>query len=139
MGESSCKFINRWKPPNTCSVYEGIWCARHHPDTDELGFTIMDARTNQWRMEIRSRDKFTSIWQTALPISHGDTEISPLPNNEWLAINSCGIRLVQVANKRLKAAVEYERELRNAIVVDNSYFAVRTKTTLELHRFRQSN
>ena len=135
---SSCKFINRWTPPKTCATYEGIWCLRYHPDTDQLGFTIIDARNNQWHMEIRSRDKLTLLWQIVLPIMHGDCELSPLPNREWVAVNSCGIRLVQIVDQKLKAAVEYERELKNAVAINNLYFAVRTKSTLEIHEIKRS-
>jgi len=138
LGASSCKFVKRWTPPNTCGMYDGIWCIRYHPETNQLGFTILDTRTNQWRIEIRNRNRLTTVWKTVLPISHGDSEISPLPNGEWLAINSFGIRLVQVANQKLKAAVEYERELRNAIVVNNFYFVIRSKTTLEFHQLKRS-
>jgi len=138
LNKSSCKFVNRWLPPQTCSNYEGIWCIRYKPETDQLGITIMDSRTNQWRMEIRSRTKFNVIWQIVLPVSHGDCEISSLPNGEWLAINSCGVRLVQVVNKKLKAAVEYERELKNAVAFNKLYFAVRTKNTLEIHENKRA-
>ncbi len=98
----------------------------------------MDARNDQWRIEIRSRNQLTLLWQMALPISNGDCEISPLPNGEWLAINTCGIRLIQITNQKLKAAVEYERELKNAVAINHSYLAIRTKNTLEIHKIKQS-
>lgn len=135
---SSCKFINHWTPPKTCAAYEDIWCIRYHPDTDQLGFTILDTRNDQWRMEVRSRDKLTLLWQLVLPIISGDWEISPLPNGDWIAINACGVRLGQITNKRLTAAIDYRRELRNAILINNIYFVVRTKTTIEFHQLKRS-
>lgn len=137
MSTSSCTFVKRWTPPHTCSVYDGIWCIRYHPEIHQLGFTILDTRTNQWRMEIRRPDNFATIWQTVLPISNGDAEISPLTHGEWAIINSCGIRLLQISNNIFKAAVEYERELRNAIVFNDFYFVIRSKNTLEFHQYKQ--
>jgi hypothetical protein len=99
----------------------------------------MDARTNQWRFELRDRKTFSQIFHVVLPLSHGDCEISPLPNGEWLTTNACGIRLIQIANNTLKAAVEYERELKNAITIGNDYFVVRTKNTIEIHSIKDSN
>jgi hypothetical protein len=93
----------------------------------------MDGRNNQWRFEIRDRENLSTIWQTVLPLTHGDCELSPLPNGEWLTVNSCGVRLIHIADNKIKAAVEYERELRNAITIGNKYFLVRTKNTLEIH------
>jgi hypothetical protein len=98
----------------------------------------MDTRDNQWHMEIRHRENFTPIWRTVLPFMHGDCEISSLPNEEWLAINSCGVRLVQIANHKIKSAVEYERDLKNAISIGNLYFIVRTKGTIEVYPYKQS-
>jgi hypothetical protein len=135
---TTCKLINRWSSPKTCATHEGIWSIRYHPNTNQLGFAIMDARDNRWRMEIRNQDQFTPIWRTVLPFMNGDCEISPLPNAEWLAVNSCGIRLVHIANHKLKSAVEYERELKNAIPIGDSYLAVRTKNTIEIHRVEKS-
>lgn len=133
IGTNSCELIERWTPPRTCTEYEGIWCIRHHPVTDQIGMSIMDGRTNQWRFEIRDRGIRSVVWQTVLPLSHGDCEISPSVNEEWLAVNSCGIRLLQIVDLKIKSAVEYERELRNAISIGEDYFAVRTKNTLEIH------
>jgi len=133
----SCKFVNRWTPPKTCAAYEGIWCIRNHPDTNQLCFTILDTRNDQWRIEVRNRDKLTLVWQLALPSMSGDWEISPLSDREWLAINSCGTRLVQIADKKFKAAIDYGRELRNAIVINNLHFVVRTKTTIEIHQLKR--
>lgn len=129
--------MNRWKPPKTCALYEGIWCIRYNQHTDQLGMTIMDARNNQWRLELRSRNGLAIIWQTVLPLNNGDCELSVLPKGEWLAINSCGIRLVQIANQSLKAGVEYLRELKNAVSIGNAYFVVRTKSTIEVHEIKQ--
>jgi hypothetical protein len=95
--------------------------------------SIMDGQTNQWHFEIRDRKNLSRIWQTVLPVAHGDCEISPLPNGHWLTINSCGIRLIHIAHQKLKAAVEYERELKNAIIMGKEYFIVRTKNTIEVH------
>lgn len=97
----------------------------------------MNGQNNQWRFEIRNRKNFSLIWQTALPLTHGDCELSPLPDKQWVAINSCGVRLIQIANRKLKAAVEYERELRNAIPLGNDYFLVRTKQTIEVHTIKK--
>jgi len=58
-------------------------------------------------------------------------------NGEWLIINSYGVRLIQIANHELKAAVEYERELKNAITMGNQYFLVRTKNTIEIHPIKK--
>jgi hypothetical protein len=134
---SSCELTNRWTPPKTCATDEGIWCIRYHSDTNQLGMTVMNAQTNQWRFQIRNRRNLSIIWQTGLPIGHGDCELSPLANGEWLIINSYGVRLIQIANHELKAAVEYERELKNAITMGNQYFLVRTKNTIEIHPIKK--
>jgi hypothetical protein len=133
---SSCKLVNRWTSPKTCATHEGIWCIRYHAKTDQLGFAIMNAMTNQWRFEVRNRQNLAPLWQTTLPFVNGDCEISPLPNEEWLTINTCGIRLVQIANQKLKAAVEYTRELKNAISIGNLYFVIRTKNTIEIFHLK---
>lgn len=133
---SSCSLIKRWLPPRTCGEQEGIWCLRHHPDTNEIGMTIMDGQTNQWRFELRDARDLNILWQYALPVTHGDCEISPLINGQWLLVNSCGVRLLQIINRKLKAAVEYERELRNGISIGEEYFVIRTKNTLEIHAIK---
>jgi hypothetical protein len=97
----------------------------------------MNGQNNQWHFQIRDRKNFSTVWQIVLPITHGDCELSPLVKGEWLAINSCGVRLVQIANRKLKAAVEYERELKNAITIGNDYFVVRTKNTVEIHSIKK--
>lgn len=97
----------------------------------------MNERNNQWRFEIRDRKNLSVVWQTVLPLTHGDCELSPLSDGEWVAINSCGIRLIQIANRKLKAAVEYERELRNAVILGTDYFLVRTKQTIEVHSIKK--
>ena len=130
---SSCSLVKRWLPPRTCAEHEGIWCIRHHPDTNEIGLTIMDGQSNQWRFELRHSQDLSVLWQTPLPLTHGDCEVSPLLYGQWLAVNSCGIRLLHIINRRLKAAVEYERELRNAIPIADDYLVIRTKNTLEIH------
>ncbi|CAF1053332.1 unnamed protein product [Rotaria sp. Silwood1] len=138
LSASSCNLVNRWVPPKTCAIYEGIWCIRYQQETDELGIVIMDARNNQWRLEIRNRKDLAFLWKIVLPLSNGDCEISPLPDREWLAVNSCGIRLIQIANQKLKSGVEYQRELKNAITIGNLYFVVRTKSTIEIHQIKRS-
>ncbi|CAF0977103.1 unnamed protein product [Rotaria magnacalcarata] len=137
MRANSCKIVNRYMPPNTCAVYEGIWCIRSLESRNQLGLTIMDARNNQWRVELRNGDDCTIVWKMVLPIQFGDCELTILPNEEWLIVNSCGIRLIQIANQKIKAGVEYERELRNAVAIGKSYFAIRTKSTVEIHRVKQ--
>ncbi|CAF4293935.1 unnamed protein product [Rotaria socialis] len=137
MGATSCKIVNRFIPPNTCAVYEGIWCIRSQESTNLLGLTVMDARNNQWRVELRSGKDCSIVWKSVLPIQFGDCEITILPNEEWVIVNSCGIRLIQIANQKVKAAVEYERELKNAVGIGKSYFAIRTKNTVEIHRMKQ--
>ena len=136
MKKSSCELVERWKPPQTCATYEGIWCIRYHQDSKQLGFSIMDTRNNQWRIEIRGLPGLVPLWRLMLPIANGDCEICPLLDGGWLVINSCGIRLIQIVNENLKAGVEYERELRNAFIMGKSYFAIRTKTTIEIHQIK---
>ena len=131
---SSFKLMNRWIPPKTCANHEGIWCIRYHPETDQLGCAIVDATNNQWRLEIRSRESFACLWRINMPFLSGDCEISPFPNGEWLATNSFNIRLLQIGYQVLKSAVEYERELKNAIVINDLYLVIRTKSTVEVHR-----
>jgi len=136
--ESSCEFVKRWRPPKTCATYEGIWCIRHRPDTNQFAFTIMNKRNHQWRVEIRSRDKdkFSVLRKIILPLIHGDCEIFPLPTGEWLITNGGGLRLIHITKHKLKAVVEYARELRNALLINNFYFIVRTKRTLEIHKIK---
>jgi hypothetical protein len=93
----------------------------------------MNGQNNQWRFELRHHQNLAYTWHSVLPFSHGDCEISPLANGHWLAANSCGIRLVQISYHKLISAVEYERELKNAIILGKDYFVVRTKNTLEFH------
>lgn len=131
---SSCKLVNRWIPPKTCANHEGIWCIRYHPETDQLGCAIVDASNNQWRLEIRSRESFACLWKINMPFLSGDCEIFPFPNGEWLATNSFNIRLLQIGYQVLRSAVEYERELKNAIVINDLYLVIRTKSTVEVHR-----
>ncbi len=121
----------------TCAEHEGIWCIRYQPDSNQIGMTIMDGQTNQWRFEIRNTRSLSIVWQIVLPIVHGDCELSALKNEEWLIINSCGIRLVHIANRKIKAAVEYERELRNGVTIGENYFVIRTKNTLEIHLIKK--
>lgn len=125
--------MHRWTSPQTCAKHEGIWCVRHHPETDQLAFTILDSRTNQWHFEVRSRKEFTRLWSIDMPISFGDVEISTLSRGNWLTIDSSGVRLIHLSNQRLKEIVEYLRELRNATPMGNLYFVIRTKNTLEIH------
>jgi len=97
----------------------------------------MDGRNNQWRFEIRDRKNLSTVWQIVLPLTHGDCEVLPLRNGEWLFVNSCGVRLIHIVDYEIKAAVEYERELRNAITIGNKYFVIRTKNTLEIHSIKK--
>lgn len=133
----SCDLVKRWTPPETCAPHEGIWSIRSHPDTDQIGMSILDSKKNQWRFEIRNRATLAIVWQTILPLIHGDCEVCPLANAEWLIVNSSGIRLIQIVNRKLKSAVEYERELRNTIIIGENYLAVRTKNTLEIHSIKK--
>lgn len=137
LGSSSCEFINRWTSPSTCAVYEGIWSTRFHPSLQQLGFTVMDGRNNQWRFELRERKTLNRLWQTVLPVGVGDCEVSPLMNGDWLMINSCGSRLIQLSGTELKTAVEYERELKNAITLGDEYFVIRTKNTIDVHSMKK--
>lgn len=130
---SSGQWINRWTSPETCATYEGIWCIRHHPETDQLGLTILDSRTNRWRLEVRNRQGFSILWSIDIPIYQGDLEISPLSQGDWLVVESRGIRLLHISNQQLKVMVEYLRELRNVLKIGNLYFIIRTKNTLEIH------
>lgn len=130
---SSCEMINRWTSPSTCAYYEGIWCMRCHPNTKQIGMTIMNARDNHWRFEIRNRTDFSPVFRIGLPINHGDCELSSLNNGEWLLTNSCGIRFIHIVDLAIKVVVEYERELKNAVTIGNDYFVVRTKSTIEAH------
>lgn len=130
---SAGQSMNRWTTPETCASYEGIWCIRHHPESDQLAFTILDSRNNQWRFEVRNRQEFTILWSIPIPIFQGDLEISPLSQGDWLLVESCGIRLLHISNQRMKVVVEYLRELRNALKIENLYFIIRTKNTLEIH------
>ena len=54
------------------------------------------------RFEVRSKKDLTVVWKSVLPLTHGDCEISPLANGGWLAVNSCGIRLAQLVDQKLK-------------------------------------
>ena len=137
MSTSSCTLVSRWTPPRTCATYEGIWCIRYQPDTNQLGFAIVDARNNQWRLEIRSPQDLTLVWQIPLPVQNCECEISPLPNAEWLAINSRVARLFQIADGKLKATVDYRARLKNAIAIGDSYFVVRTSYTIDIYEAEQ--
>jgi len=139
MSRTSCQFVDQWTSPKTCSNVEGIWCIRYQTESDQIGLTIMNSQTNQWRFEIRDRKKLSTIWQTGLPVNHGDCELTSLGKDQWLIINSCGVRLVHVINRKLKAAVEYERELRNAILIGRDYFVLRTKSTIEVHSIKKED
>lgn len=130
---------NRWYPPQTCAPYEGIWCIRAHPNTNVIGLTIVNPQNNAWRFETRDSKTFGHLGQMYLPIRNGDCELSPLAHGEWLIINSCGARLVQIENVEMKLAVEYERELKNAIPFKKDYFIVRTKNTLEVHSTKKKD
>ena len=132
--KSSCEFVTQHRPPMTCALNEGIWCVRYSSETDQLGFAILDAYTTQWRFELRTRDKWTIVWQVALPFLSGDCEISPIINGDWIATNTVNIRLIHISNGQLKSAVEYERELKNAIVVGRNFLVIRAKGTIEFHR-----
>ena len=112
---------------------------RYHPKLDQIGMSIMNARTNGWIFEIRNKKDLSPIWQTVLPMTRGDCEVTPFIDQEWLIINSCGIRLLQISGHRFKVAVEYERELKNAIAIGNDYFAIRTKNTLDVHSMKEKN
>lgn len=137
ISRKSCRFVKRWTSPSTCAVYEGIWCIRHHPETRQIGCAVLDARTNYWRLEVRDRETFLCIWKINLPFECGDCEVSPLINGQWLATNSFNVRLIQIAQERLESAVEYERELKNALVMDENHLVLRTKSTVEVHRLDQ--
>lgn len=133
----SSQLIKRWQPPATCAPYEGIWCIRHHPETKQIGCALLDARTNHWRLEVRDRERFTCLWRINLPFENGDCEVSPLLNGQWLTTNSFNVRLIQVAQERLESAVEYERELKNALLLNDDFLVLRTKSTIEIHRLDQ--
>ena len=128
--------MKRWTPPHTCATHEGIWCIRYHPNLDHIGMTIMNSHSNEWRFEIRNRKDLSQIWRTALPVGNGDCELSPFGKTQWLVINSCGIRLLQIGDEKFKVAVEYERELRNAITIGNDYLVIRTKNTVDVHAMK---
>ncbi len=48
-------------------------------------------------MDIRSPEKLALLWQRVLPLENCECEISPLLNAEWLAVNSRGTCLIQIA------------------------------------------
>jgi hypothetical protein len=133
---ASGRVKNRWHSPQTCAPHEGIWCIRHHPDIDQLGFTIIDSRTKEWRLEVRNREQLTVLWRIGIPLTRGDAELSIIPNSQWLIVNAVGLQLAQISYHGLTSMINYDSELRNAIVIDNSYFIVRTKSTLDIHVLR---
>ncbi len=94
----------------------------------------MDKRNNQWRFEVRDRKSLAHLWHIPLPFLEGDCEISAVPNGDWLAVNLCGRNLLQIADQKFKPLLQYGRYLRNATVINKSYFAVRGKNTIGIHR-----
>jgi hypothetical protein len=94
----------------------------------------MDTTNNEWRFEVRDRKKLTHLWHIELPFIDGDCEISALPNGDWLAVNSRGRNFVQISNQELNPVIEYRSDLKNAMMMRNSYFAVRTRNTIEVQR-----
>jgi hypothetical protein len=133
MTKWSCRLIQRWRSPTTCAMHEGIWCIRYHPNNDKLGIAIVNGQTNQWRFEIRDRKNFLPLFRINLPLIAGDCELSPLSNAEWLATNSCDVHLIHIVPEKIEAVVQYERELKNAIVIGNHYLVIRTKSSLDIH------
>lgn len=118
-------------------THEGIWCIRHSRETNRFAFSILDATTNQWRFELRTTDKLTTLYKVSLPFFTGDCEVSPLINGDWLSTNSFNVRLIHISDGKLKAAVEYERELKNAVAIDQRFLVIRTKGTIDIHRLDQ--
>ncbi|CAF0910491.1 unnamed protein product [Rotaria sordida] len=70
--------------------------------------------------------------------------------NRWTSPKTCenddGIWSIRynreidhIANQKLKAAVEYERELKYVLTIGNDYFAVETKNTLEVHSIKRTD
>ncbi|CAF2145885.1 unnamed protein product [Rotaria magnacalcarata] len=136
---SSCTFVKRYAPPQTCANHEGIWCIRTHPNTEQIGMTVMNPNNNGWRFETRDPNNLAHIWETRVPIANGDGELTPLADGDWLIVNSCGTRFIQISNLAIKYVVEYERELKNAISFSKDYFIVRTKNTLEIHLLKKED
>ena len=134
IGTSSSRLVRRWKSPTTCAAHEGIWSIRYHAGTQQMGLAIMDARDRRWRFEVRGLPGLLPLWQVALPFTAGDCEISQLPDGKWLAINSLNVYFVQIAQEQIRAAVDYQRILKNGIAIGSEYFVVRTKSTIEIHR-----
>lgn len=110
---------------------------RFHPKLNLIGWSVVDSETNGWRFEIRQPKTLKLISQTTLPYSHGDCEVTPLENGDWLMINSIGILFLNISGQQIKQAVEYERELRNAVLWSNKYFVVRTKSTIDFHKVKK--
>jgi hypothetical protein len=134
LSSSSCKVKNRWQSPKTCKPHEGIWCIRYHPETDQLGLTIMDSTNKKWRLEVRNRERFNVAWSITIPLTRGDAELYAIPNEQWLVINSFGLQLAQISKQGIKAMMDYDSELRGALVVGNTFFVVRTKNALDVHQ-----
>ncbi|CAF4343810.1 unnamed protein product, partial [Rotaria magnacalcarata] len=89
--------------------------------------------------ETRDPNNLAHIWETRVPIANGDGELTPLADGDWLIVNSCGTRFIQISNLAIKYVVEYERELKNAISFSKDYFIVRTKNTLEIHLLKKED
>jgi hypothetical protein len=70
----------------------------------------------------------------SLPFSSGECEIAPLGDSEWLVTNTMSKRLIQITDRRVKATIEYADELKNALAIDHRFLAVRTKSSLDIHR-----
>ena len=99
-----------------------------------MGLAIMDARDRRWRFEVRGLPGLLPLWQVPVPFTAGDCEVSPLPDGKWLAVNSLNVYFVQIAKEGIRAAVDYQRILKNGIAIGSEYFVVRTKSTIEIHR-----
>ncbi|CAF0779205.1 unnamed protein product [Didymodactylos carnosus] len=130
LSSSTPTLKKRWISPKSCLATEGIWAIQCHQD--QIGLTIMDVTTKEWRIEVRNM-KLKKLWDLKIPITTGDCELTLLPNNDWLVINSCGNRLFQISDRKMKVAVQYERELKNAVMFADKFFIVRTKNTIEIH------
>lgn len=137
LSSRSCEFVRRWTPPTICSVYDGIWSLRFHPQLNQIGWSVMDSQADQWYFETRQPKTLQPLVRVSLPLTHGDCEVSTLLNNDWLMINSFGILLLQLANGAVKHVVQYERELKNAIRFDDDYFIIRTKNTVDFHKIKK--
>ena len=134
----SFELIKRWKPPHSCKQYEIILNSEYQ--NNKLALLISHTSTNLVQLELRSSTTLDRLWSVRLDMTHtiGQPLIrcSALKFDQWLVVDNNTSQIVHLdKDGQIKTTAVYDPSPWNAILFASNLLAVRTKNSVNFHKF----